>query len=145
MNKIFLSGRLTADPKMGKTETGFDYCDFSIAVKRPHTKKEAPPDYFNCRMWGGQDNPGRAENIAKYFHKGDGITLSGPMEPNKYQDKDTGKTMTSWRVNVDDFEFPITRKQDNGSTAQPAENAPATSVPAGGGFVEVDSSEPLPF
>lgn len=141
MNKFFLSGRLTADPKMEKTQTGIDYCDFSLAVNRPHTKKDAPPDFFNCRIWGTQDGPGRAETIYKYCHKGDGLSIVGVMETNRYQDKDTGKSMTSYRVKVDDFEFPLSRKQDGQQTAQPT----APAEPAGGGFVEVDSSEPLPF
>lgn len=138
MNKIFLSGRLTADPKLDKTQSGIDYCDFSIAVNRPHTKKDTPPDFFNCRMWGNQDGPGRAETIHKNFHKGDGITVVGVMETNRYQDKDTGKNLTNYRVKVDEYEYPITRKQDT-TTAPPAQPAPA-----GGGFLEVPESE-LPF
>ena len=137
MNKIFLSGRMTKDPTTGKTQSGIDVCNFSIAVERPGTRKDdqLPPDYFDCVVWGGKEGPGRAGVISKYFHKGDGIVLSGVMQSNKYTDKQ-GNNRIGWSVRVEDFEFPMAKRT--------TESAPsAQSVPAGA--VEVSSEEPLPF
>ena len=54
MNKIFLSGRLTADPEMRKTPGGVDVCNFTLAVDRPGTKKENKlTDFLHCTAWGG--------------------------------------------------------------------------------------------
>ena len=141
MNKIFLSGRLTADPEMRKTQSGVDVCNFTIAVPRPGTKREDnQSDFFRCVVWGGKDGPGRAGVIQKFFHKGDGIILNGVMQTNKYQDKETGKNVTGYDVKVDDFEFPMARRQDTAPAAQPAQAGTDN-----GGMVQVDESEPLPF
>lgn len=141
MNRIFLSGRLCAEPEMRKTQSGIDYATFRIAVDRPGTKKENKlTDYFNCTVWGGKDGPGRAGAIQKSFHKGDGITLQGPMTTREYQDKDSGKKLTAYDVHVADFEFPITRKQDGGQQA--AQTAEPTQPDRT--FVEVPD-ETLPF
>lgn len=142
MNKIFLSGRITKEPEMRKTQSGIDVLNFDLAVNRPGAKKDEnmPPDFFPCTVWGGKEGPGRAGVIQKFFHKGDGITVIGQMQSRKYQDKDSGKNVIAWSVVVEDFEFPLSRRQDGQQTTQ----APAQQ-PADRGFVEVDSSEPLPF
>ena len=133
MNKIFISGRLTRDPEMKKTQGGIDYCNLSVAVDRPGTSKENRiTDFFNCTVWGGKDGPGRAGAVEKYFHKGDGITITGSMQGNTKEDGD--RKITYWSVRVEDFEFPLTRKGEAGQTA-PAASAPVT----------VDENEPLPF
>lgn len=126
MNHIILSGRLTADPEIKKTQSGMDVCTFTMAVTRPGSKKDDNmTDFFNCNVWGGKDGPGRAGAVHQYFHKGDGITVDGVMTTRKYQDKDSGKNLTAYNVQVDRFEFPITRRQDGaGQTAPlPVEDA----------------------
>lgn len=139
MNKIFLSGRLTGDPEMRQTQSGVDVCNFSIAVPRPGTKREEnQSDYFRCVAWGGKNGPGLAGTIQKYFHKGDGITLNGVMQTNKYEDKQTGKTLTGYEVKVDEFEFPLERKQGGEQTAT-TNSTPTASAP-----IQVDE-ETLPF
>lgn len=140
MNKIFISGRLTRDPEMRKTQTGIDVCNISVAVEKPGARKDdqLPPDFFDCTIWGGKDGPGRAGVIGKYFHKGDGIILNGSMQSNKYTDKQ-GNNRIGWSVRVDDFEFPMGRKNGEGQ----AQTAPEGAKPDGT-FVEVETSE-LPF
>ena len=140
MNKIFLSGRLTGDPEMRQTQSGVDVCNFSIAVPRPGTKREDNiSDFFKCVAWGGKNGPGLAGTIQKYFHKGDGITLNGVMQTNKYEDKQTGKTLTGYEVKVDEFEFPLARKQGNSEQTQTTNGTPTSSAP-----IQVDDAD-LPF
>ena len=140
MNKIFLSGRMTKDPEMRKTQSGIDVCNFSIAVEKPGTRKDdqLPPDFFDCVVWGGKEGPGRAGVISKYFHKGDGITVEGSMQSNKYTDKQ-GNNRIGWSVRVEDFEFPMAKRTtENATAANTAQNTPS-------GTVEVSGDEPLPF
>ena len=138
MNSIFLSGRLTRDPEMKKTQSGIDVAHFSIAVDRPGTRKDnKQTDFFDCVQWGGKDGPGRAGVIQQYFHKGDGIDLRGVMQSRKYQDKD-GNNRIAWEVSVQDFEWPISRRTE---TAQ-AQADQAGAVPQT--FTPVDNGD-LPF
>jgi len=143
MNKIILSGRLADDPKMNKTVGGLDVCNFTLAVDRPGTKKEnRVTDFFNITVWGNKEGPGAAGVIEKYFHKGDGINLSGVMTTRKYEEKDTGKNRTAYSVQMQDFEFPLYRKTDQSGNTAPAPQSAQATAPSG--YTEVNQEE-LPF
>lgn len=137
MNFVALSGRLTRDPEIRKTQTGIDVCSFTVAVDRPGTKKDNKvTDFFNCTAWGSQNGPGIAGVIGQYFHKGDGIIISeGQLQTQKWQDKE-GNSRTDTKIIVRQFEFPMGRRSGEPS-AQPAEPAPQPT--------QVDMSGELPF
>lgn len=103
MNKIFLHGRLTAEPETKMTETANGkqtICKFSLAVNRAvKTQDGATADFFNCVAFGK-----RGELIAEHFHKGSEILVSGTVRNDKYKDKE-GKTRTWTSVIIDDFNF----------------------------------------
>ena len=52
MNKVFLSGRLTADPELRKTPQDISTCSFSLAVRKEMKVKEGEPnaDFINCTL-----------------------------------------------------------------------------------------------
>lgn len=103
MNKIFLHGRITAEPETKMTETANGkqtICRFSIAVNRAFKQKDGPTaDFFNCVAFGK-----RGETIAEYMHKGSEILVSGTVRNDKYKDKE-GKNRTWTSVIIDDFNF----------------------------------------
>jgi len=103
MNQIILTGRLTKEPELKTTKSGSEVCNYSIAVDRRRKDKndEKVTDFFDCVSWG----KGGAF-VSTYFHKGDGITIRGRMESNKYEDKN-GQKRVAWAVTVDDVEFPL--------------------------------------
>ena len=97
MNKVTLYGRTATEIELKyssndeKTAVG----KFRIAVNR----KKGEADFFNCVAFGST-----AENIAKYFHKGDRILISGRLENNQYTNKE-GQKVTSTRIVVEQFDF----------------------------------------
>ena len=103
MNRIFLHGRMTAEPETRMTETANGkqtICKFSIAVNRAvKTNAGAAADFFNCVAFGK-----RGEVIAEHFHKGSEILVMGSVRNDKYKDKE-GKTRTWTSVIVEDFNF----------------------------------------
>lgn len=128
MNDARFTGRLTKDPVKRETTTGIAVCNFTIAVQRPGTKREDRiSDYIDCVVWRGG-----AEVIEKYYHKGDGIIVSGHMQNRQWTDKD-GNQRSGMELVVEDFEFPMSKRTDGQQTQKPAD-APAP----------VDD-EPLPF
>lgn len=130
MNKWYGTGRLTRDPVRRETTSGIAVCNFSIAVMRPGTKREDHiSDFFDCVAWRGG-----ADLIYNHFHKGDGIVLSGHLQGREWTDKD-GNKRTGTEIQVDDIEFPMSRKQ---TADQPVQKPAETPV-------QVDSDEPLPF
>lgn len=116
MNKIIITGRLTRDPELKTANTGTEYCKFALAVDRSRKDKDGNKavDFFDVTAWG---KTGVLVNT--YFHKGDGITVEGRMESNRYTDKD-GNNRVSWGVTVEQLEFPLSKKSDSaaGGTSQ---------------------------
>ena len=139
MNKVILIGNLTRDPEVKYTtgESPLAIGRFSIAVARPYSKsKERETDFINCVAFGKT-----AENIGKYFVKGNKIGISGRIQTNRYQDKD-GNDRTATDVVVEDFEFCVNSGGSSGSNSAPTPPAPAKTVPAPAEDVD---DEDLPF
>lgn len=115
MNKIFITGRLTKDPELRTTASGIEVCGFTVAVDRKAGKDgEKKCDFIDCTAWRKT-----GVFVEKYFHKGDGITVEGRLESEKYQDKD-GNNRVSWKVTVDEVEFPLGKRSEQNSYSQPS-------------------------
>lgn len=97
MNKVFLIGRLTNDTELATTASGINYCRFSLAVGRPHSK-ENETDFFNIVAWRGL-----AENCAKYLKKGSQCAIVGTLQNNTYEKDGTRLTVT--QIVADEVEF----------------------------------------
>ena len=133
-NHVSLIGRLAADITLNKTKSDIPVCNFSIAVNRPGANKEDKPDFFDCVAWRGT-----AENICKYFSKGDGIGIIGSLQTDTYQDNN-GNNRKKVEILVDSFEFLPGKKQDNFGQEQKSEPAPAAEP------TQVDmNTDELPF
>lgn len=138
MNKVLLTGRLTHSPELRTINTGTSVVHFSLAVRRTfkNASGEYDTDFINCVAWKQT-----AEIIAKYFNKGDGITVFGEIRTRSYTDKD-GNSRNAVEVLVNEFEFPITRK----AASEPANNNVKDS--SGEVYQEVTSiseDDDLPF
>lgn len=99
MNVVAIMGRLTADPEVRQTPNGVSVCSFSIAVDR-YTNGEKKADFISCVAWKET-----ADNIARFFRKGNKIGINGSIQTRQYQDRDTGKNRTAFEVLVDRFHF----------------------------------------
>lgn len=149
MNHITLMGRLTADPEMRMTQSGFNVTGFTVAVDRPGKNKGT--DFIRCTAWKE-----RAEFIKKYFFKGRMIAVEGRLQSRSYEDKN-GHKQTLWEVVVCNAYFcgDKATNPDTGYQPMPSYNEvqkPAqVSMTEQGfqGFVDVDDDEAneddLPF
>ena len=111
MNTINIHGRLTRDVDITHTNAAepLAVSKFTVAVERSYRKNgEKQVDFLNCVSFGKQ-----ADTIYKYFKKGDGITVQGEMQNNRYQNKD-GDMRDKWEIKVDKFDFELTKKADAG-------------------------------
>lgn len=106
-NKLTMLGRTATEIELKyssgdeKTAVG----KFRIAVNRKGGKEA---DFFNCTAFGKT-----AENIAKYFHKGDRILIGGRIQIDNYTNKEGKKTSTT-QIIVEEFDF-IESKKDEAS------------------------------
>ena len=84
MNKVQLTGRLGHDVSLRYIPPTPDdeekaVATFSLAVRR---KKKDETDWIDCVAYRST-----AENIHKWFHKGDRIEVSGAVQERKYQSR----------------------------------------------------------
>lgn len=108
MNVVVLVGRLTRDPELRTTQSGYTYCNFNIAVDR-RTRQEGQPtaDFINCIAWGRT-----AEVINQYLSKGRQIAVSGHIQTRSWKAQD-GSTRYATDVVVENFDFIGSRNDNN--------------------------------
>lgn len=138
MNRIVLAGRLTRDVELKVSESGSEYCNFSLAVDRRFKDKsgEKKADFMNCVCFGKT-----ASFLNAYFKKGDGVVLEGRLESNKYVDKD-GNNRVAWDVICDNVEFPLGKGR--GADSELSGEMQARPAEVAQDFTEV-SDDDLPF
>ncbi|MEK7555528.1 MAG: single-stranded DNA-binding protein [Patescibacteria group bacterium] len=86
LNKVFVLGRLTADPQLRTTQTGHQVANFSIATNRVWTDKagakQEEVEFHNVVLWGRQ-----AEIASQFLFKGSLALIEGRLQTRSWQDK----------------------------------------------------------
>lgn len=103
LNKVFVVGRLTADPVLKTTPQGQSVATFSIAtnsswIDKSGAKKEEV-EYHNIVIWGRQ-----AENSAKYLTKGAIALVEGRLKTRSWQNQQ-GQTVKTTEIIADRVQF----------------------------------------
>ena len=116
LNNCTFLGRLTKDPDVGKTQSDVSYCRFCVAVDRAFAREgeERKADFIDCTAWRGT-----AEFIAKYFHKGDMIGVTGTIQTGTYE-KD-GVKMKTWALMVQQASFAGKKNEGSENASKPPE------------------------
>ncbi|MCH5199749.1 MAG: single-stranded DNA-binding protein [Oscillospiraceae bacterium] len=82
LNKVLLSGRLTADPELRQTNNGTMVCSFTIACNRHKKSGENAAEFITIVTWKSI-----AEFVSRYFTKGKAIIVEGSLRQRMYNDK----------------------------------------------------------
>lgn len=116
MNKVELIGRLTKEPELKLTANQTAFCNFTIAVDRrfKDANGQRQADFINCVAWRQT-----AQFIAKYFHKGNKIALSGSIQTRSFDDQNGQKRFVT-EVIIDEAEFVESQPQAQQEPSQPA-------------------------
>lgn len=103
MNKLFLMGRLAADPEFNVSQSGVKTCKFRVAVDRNYTKQgeEKQADFLYIVSFGKT-----AEFVNKYFVKGKPILIEGRIQNNNYQDS-SGQMQYHNQIIADNVRFTL--------------------------------------
>jgi single-strand DNA-binding protein len=102
VNKVTIVGNISTDIKQNEAKT---VASFSVAAKRKFVKDGEPDaDFITCKAFNKM-----GEFIAKYFHKGMKIGISGRIQTGDYTGKDGVKRYTT-DVIVEDAEFVESKK-----------------------------------
>ena len=132
MNVYTFTGNLARDAKINSTEKGDSVGSFSVGVKSGYGDK-AVTNWINCSLWGK-----RADSLAPYLMKGQGVAISGELSLRKYKSKD-GTEGASMEVRVADVTL-IGSKEDRAPMTP--QRASKSMSKADGGF---DNFEDVPF
>lgn len=97
MNKVILTGRLTAKPELNYTQSQMAVTKFTIAVDR--FSKDKGADFIRITVFGKQ-----AENVCRYMDKGRMIAVEGSIQTGSYKDRD-GKTVYTTDIIANHTEF----------------------------------------
>ena len=103
LNNVILQGRLTKDIDLRYTNSGTAVGNFTLASERNFTGKDGKKetDFVDCTVWGK-----KAEAMAEYLGKGNGVIVKGELQQDKWQNDD-GKNRSKLKVNVAEFNFPL--------------------------------------
>lgn len=88
INRVVLTGNLTADPELRSLPSGTSVCKLRVASntrrKNSATQEwEDKPNYFDVTVWGAQ-----GENAARYLTKGRPVAIDGRLEWREWDEKD---------------------------------------------------------
>lgn len=110
INRITLEGRLTKDPELKKTQSGLDFCQFTLAVDRNISKQQddnrQTADFISCVAWRQT-----AEYLTSFGEKGSLVVLDGRIQTRSYDGSD-GRRVYVTEVLTDRLSVHNTRKKE---------------------------------
>ena len=99
INRVVLTGNLTADPELRSLPSGTSVCKLRIACntrrKGSSGEWEDKPNYFNVTVWGAQ-----GENAARYLSKGRPVAIDGRLEWREWETQEGAKRQDIDRKSV---------------------------------------------
>ena len=135
LNKVFLQGRLVADPELRHTQQGTPVASYRLSVERDYKSKDQKgqdTDFVNIVSWRNT-----AEFVSRYFAKGRMMLVEGRLQMRSYTDKDGNKRVAA-EVVTDNVHFADSRKDGS--------NNEDGSLQESAGFDELaDDDGDLPF
>ena len=137
LNKVFIQGRMCADPVLRHTQSGTAVASFTLAVDRDFKDKqtgEKATDFIDVVAWRGT-----AEFVSRFFAKGRMAVVVGSLQIRDWTDKE-GNKRRSAEVIAESVYFGDSKRDPLDKLADDA----APVAPAGE-FAELDDDGELPF
>ncbi len=130
INRVILTGRLTQDVELRRTNDGTPYVFFTIAVNR---RQQDQTDFIACTAWRQT-----AELMNQYLNKGSLIGVEGSLQV--YSQQKNGQYETRTTVQVSTITFLESRAQAQARTAEQSVNPQQ-----GNGLSNNANSQPMTF
>jgi single-strand DNA-binding protein len=90
INRVVLTGNLTADPELRALPSGTSVCKLRVASntrrKSASGEWEDKPNYFDVTVWGAQ-----GENCARFLSKGRPVAIDGRLEWREWETQEGQK------------------------------------------------------
>ena len=128
VNKIIITGNLTADPELRYTPSGKAVLSASIANNEHFTdaqgQEQKVTTFVNLEVWGRP-----AENFGKLVKKGQELFVDGKLRMDEWTDKQTNARRTRLYLLVENWQFTQFKRQEESTPDAPAPVA-TSPVPA---------------
>ena len=139
INRVVMTGNLTADPELRSLPSGNSVCSLRIACntrrKNGGTGEwEDKPNYFNVTVWGAQ-----GENAARYLSKGRPVAIDGRLEWREWEAQDGTKRQAT-DIIADSVQFLGSPNDTSGAGGQFADRQAGNGA-SRGGDVPVDEGD----
>ena len=126
LNKVFLIGRLTADPELRSTQSGQAVTSFGLATNRVWNDKggqrQESTEFHTIVVWGRQ-----AEIVSQYLKRGSMALIEGRLQTRAWQDAQGQKRKTT-EIVAERVQFgPRPASAQNFGEAQPASQGDGAS------------------
>jgi len=149
INRVIITGNLTADPELRSLPSGTSVCKLRVACNTRRKDNSTgewvdKPNYFDVTVWGAQ-----GENCANYLSKGRPVAVQGRLDWREWEAQD-GSKRQAVEIIADSVQF-LGSRSDNpsggGNGFQAKSDVPAdtsdfegATVSSGGG-----SDDDIPF
>ena len=144
LNKVFIAGRLTADPDLRTTPSGTNVVSFSVATNRvwrdKNGERREETEFHNVVAWGRQ-----AEIVNQFLRKGSLILVEGRLQTRSWEGKD-GQTRKTTEIVAERIQLgPKTGSTAPAAKSEGVDEAKKEEMPV----IDLDSEninpEDLPF
>jgi single-strand DNA-binding protein len=134
INRVIITGNLTADPDLRSLPSGTSVCKLRVAVNTRRKDNSTgewvdKPNYFDVTVWGAQ-----GENCARYLGKGRPVAIDGRLEWREWE-SEQGVKRQAIDIIADTVQF-LGAAKGNGDA--PVDAAPVQSPSA-------DQDDDIPF
>jgi len=113
MNTVNIIARLTREPEVKFTPNGKQITTFSIAYDMGFGENKRAC-FLDCKLWGD-----RGENFVKYVKKGHAVALTGALDMESWQDKQSQQKRSKHVLDVRDFTL-LSNKREGENEEGPA-------------------------
>ena len=153
INRVIITGNLTADPELRSLPSGTSICKLRVACNTRRKDNSTgewvdKPNYFNVTVWGAQ-----GENCANYLSKGRPVAVEGRLDWREWEAKDGGGKRQAVQIVANSVQFLGSRDGGGGNgnggggfTPQsdtPADPSDFDAAPAGAGGGSSDDDIPF--
>jgi single-strand DNA-binding protein len=113
INRVIITGNLTADPELRSLPSGTSICKLRVACNTRRKDNSAgdwvdKPNYFDVTVWGAQ-----GENCARYLSKGRPVAVDGRLEWREWDAQD-GTKRQAVEIIADTVQFLGSRGEGGG-------------------------------
>ena len=142
INRVVISGNLTRDPELRRTQSGMAILSVGVAVndrrRNPQTGDwEDYANFIDCTMFGN-----RAESLSNILTKGMKVAIEGKLRWSQWERE--GQKRSKIEVIIDELDFMSQRNSGQGAYQGGYQNSGYQPQSAAGGYQPQPAPVPVP-